>query len=155
MFFRAPHAGFRICRSAFPSAYFRFWTFNKLYVTVPKAELSTGKSNIPIFQPVRAINGLQCPSVKHNFSLHISLQPAFYKELNITLPLKTRALQNEEKKFSCPSLRKKLQDMLWSEHFRIQFSFGKLLLDNVIIWIIVKLLKDFTKLNIKITYYLT
>lgn len=46
-------------------------------------------------------------------------------------------------------------DVLESEHLRIQFSLGKLFSGNVNIWIIVKLLKGFTKLTIRITYHLT
>lgn len=63
-----------------------------LTLHVPKAELSTGNSATLIFQPNRAIHGLQCPLSQHIFSPHKSLQPGCYKELEIILLLKTTAL---------------------------------------------------------------
>lgn len=63
-----------------------------LTLHVPKAELSTGNAATPIFQPHRAINGLQSPFLQHIFSPRKSLQPGCYKELNIALLLKTPVL---------------------------------------------------------------
>lgn len=82
-----------------------------LTLHVPKAELSTGNAATPIFQPNRAINGLQSPFLQHIF--FTSQKPSAWMlqgAEHCSSAEDNSAVRQHLEKFFCPNLKKKKKE---------------------------------------------